>query len=397
MAEESTARGSADTQGLVLDRTEDPKPTVRAMALGISADVTCGVRDYARLLARGLGEENVSCSSFWLERRHTSLRAARADVRSWTRRFAAELADERPRAVLLHYSVFSYSYRGLPVFVRPVLAALARAGIPLLTILHEFVYPWGRGGARGTAWALSQRALLIDVMRTSAAVLATTESRAQWLASRPWLAKRPVGFAPVFSNLPAATVRRPSDRDVPALGLFGYSCPAPMIALLLDALSLLRKQGVRVQLRLLGSPGRPSSSADAWLAAARMRSLSDALVFSGTLAAQDLSDALAECDILLFADPPGPMSRKTTLAASLASGRPVLAVDGPQRWTQLVQADAAMIASPTADALAAAIATLLDDERAREALGARGQSFARRMGLGRSAMVVAGLIDDIIS
>jgi glycosyltransferase involved in cell wall biosynthesis len=91
------------------------------------------------------------------------------------------------------------------------------------------------------------------------------------------------------------------------------------------------------------------------------------------------------------------MSRKTTLAASLASGRPVLAVDGPQRWAELVEAGAAMIASPTADALADAIAVLLQDESARERLGARGQSFARDMGLGRSAKVAAGLIDAIIS
>src|ERR1700730_4870517 len=111
MAEESRARGSADTQGRVLDCREDPRRAVRATALGISADVTCGVRDYATLLARGLGEENVSCSSLWLERSQESLLAARKEVRSWTRGFAAELADERPGVVLLHYSVFSYSYR----------------------------------------------------------------------------------------------------------------------------------------------------------------------------------------------------------------------------------------------------------------------------------------------
>src|SRR5207249_11527553 len=67
---------------------------------------------------------------------------------SWTRKLAAELAERPPRTVLLHYSVFSYSYRGMPVFVPGILAALARARIPLLTILHEFVYPWGHGGVQ---------------------------------------------------------------------------------------------------------------------------------------------------------------------------------------------------------------------------------------------------------
>lgn len=398
MVEAARAEGSIDTRGLVLDRAADPPSAVRATALGISAAVTCGVRDHAALLARALGEENVNCSLLWLERRDEPFLAARAQIRSWTHGFTVKLAEDRPRVVLLHYSVFSYSYRGLPVFVLPVLRAVRRVGIPLLTILHEFVYPWGRNGVKGTAWAASQRALLIEVVRASSAVVVTTESRADWLESRIWLGKRAVGVAPVFSNLPPATLERPSGSDVAAVGLFGYSCPASTIALVLDAVRLLRMRGVGVQLRLLGSPGQPSPTADAWLEAARLRSVADALLFSGTLSAQDLSNALAECDILLFADRPGPTSRKTTLAASLASGRPVLALDGPHRWAELAQAQAAVIASPTADALALAISALVDDEHSRAVLGARGRAFAEQsMGVGRSARVVAGMIEQIIS
>jgi glycosyltransferase involved in cell wall biosynthesis len=390
--------GSPAAQCLALAGAHSPRSAIRTTAVGISATATCGVRDYAQLLARGLGEENVRCSLLWLERGDEPLLAARSQVRSWTRELAEKLAEDQPRAVLLHYSVFAYSYRGVPVFVAPVLAALRRAGIPLLTILHEFVYPWGRGGVRGATWAVSQRALLIDVLRTSTAVLVTTESRSQWLESRPWLAKRPVGVAPVFSNLPPASVSVPDADLDPAIGLFGYSCPTSIIALVLDAVSYVRKQGVPVQLRLLGSPGRPSAISDAWLTASRARAVSDALLFSGTLSLQGLSDALAACDILLFVDPPGPTSRKTTLAASLASGRPVLALDGPQRWSELARDEVAMIVAPTADALAGAITALLGDEGARQALGVRGQSFAQqRMGLGPSARMVAEIVEQMIS
>jgi glycosyltransferase involved in cell wall biosynthesis len=396
---ETRLGGSVDlAPGLVPEGAEDPRRAIRATALGISASDTCGVRDYATLLARALGDENVTCSLAWLERRDEPLLRARSQVSSWRRNLAAELTERPPRTVLLHYSVFTYSYRGLPVFVPAVLSTLARARIPLLTILHEFVYPWRHSGVRGAAWAVSQRALLIDVMRRSAAVLVTTESRAQWLASRPWLAKRPVGVAPVFSNLPSATVGLPSQSNGPTIGLFGYSYPPAMIAVVLDAMSNLRSQGAGVQLRLLGSPGRPSVTADAWLAAARTRAVADALVFSGTLSSQGLADALAECDILLFADSAGPTSRKTTLAASLASARPVVALDGPQRWAELIHAEAAKVVRPTADTLADALTALLEDAHAREALGARGRAFAAQsMSVGRSAAVVAGLIDDIIS
>jgi glycosyltransferase involved in cell wall biosynthesis len=356
------------------------------------------VRDYATLLTSALGEENVPSSMLWLERREESLLGARSEIRSWTRELTEQLAENRPRVALLHYSVFSFSYRGLPIFAPTILAVLRRARVPLVTVLHEYAYPWGYDGARGATWAVSQRAMLIDVMRASGAVLVTTESRARWLASRVWLAKRPVGVAPVFSNLPVATLGRPDRGESPALGLFGYSFRAPMMAVVLDAVSLLRRRGVPLQLRLLGSPGRASSTADAWLAAARRRDVADALSFSGTLPAQGLSDALAACELLLFGDIPGPTSRKTTLAASLASGRPVLALDGPERWAELIEANAAEIVAPTAAALVAAITSLLDDERSREALGARGRAFAEvSMSAGRSAKVLAGLMDEISS
>jgi glycosyltransferase involved in cell wall biosynthesis len=396
MVERTRAGGSHGAERLAAGLAEDPRPLIRATALGISASVTCGVRDYATLLTSALGEENVASSMLWLERREASLLGARSQIRSWTRELTGQLAENRPQIVLLHYSVFSYSYRGLPIFAPTILAAVRRADVPLVTVLHEYAYPWGYDGARGATWAVSQRAMLIDVMRASGAVLVTTESRSRWLVSRTWLAKRPVGVAPVFSNLPATTIARPTDAEAPSLGLFGYSFRAPMMAVVLDAVSQLRRRGVPLQLRLLGSPGRASSMAEEWLAAARRRDVAEALSFSGTLPAQGLSDALADCDLLLFGDIPGPTSRKTTLAASLASGRPVLALDGPERWVELDEAKAAEIVEPTAAALVAAIASLLDDERAREALGARGRAFAERsMSARRSARVLAGLMEEI--
>ncbi len=300
--------------------------------------------------------------------------------------------------MLLHYSVFSYSHRGLPLFVRPTLSALHGSRIPLVTVLHEFAYPWRRAGLHGSAWALSQRALLIEVMRASAAAVVTIDTRADWLASRAWLPRRPVAFAPVFSNLPPPAVRPRPDRQTPVIGLFGYSHEGAAISLVLDAVRLLEDRGRGVELMLLGAPGRSSAVGEAWLAAARTRAITHALSFSGTLAAQDLSDALAACDVMLFADSSGPSSRKTTLAASLASGRAVVAIDGPHSWSELIQAQAVHVVQPTSDALASGLDTLLGDEGLRQALGARGRVFAeRQMGVARSARVVAGLLDDVLT
>src|ERR1035438_278551 len=105
-----------------------------------------------------------------------------------------------------------------------------------------------------------------------------------------------------------------------------------------------------------------------WAAMAQSRAIADSLSFSGTLSAQELSDALAGSDVLLYVDPMGPASRKGTLAGSLASGRPLVALEGRRRWQQLIDSDAARVIPRTSAALVEAIQTLLADSEARQAL-----------------------------
>ncbi len=376
----------------------------RTASLGISTTAICGVRDHGALLATALEREGCPCSTHWLDRRDGALGSSRAQVRAWTQALPAELAGARAEAVLLHYSVFSYSYRGLPLFAHPVLAAVRRAGLPLVTLLHEFVYPWRRDGARGAAWALSQRALLIDVVRASDALVTTTAFQADWLASRRWLAKRPVAVAPVFSNLPPPSLSSPvsppqpvpRERSQASIGLFGFAYGRETIEIVIGALRALQDRGVDAQLQLLGAPGVESPAGEAWLAAARESGLTRAPSFSGLLAAQELSGALAACDLLLFVDPLGPNSRKTTLAASLASGAPVLALDGPRRWGELADARAAELVPRSPQALAGALGELLADAHARERLATRGRQFAeQRMSAPRAARTIAALLRDV--
>jgi len=368
---------------------------VRIAVVGMSLSVTCGVRDHAGLLAHALEREDVSCTSHWLARDETSFGGSRSEIAAWTSRLTAELAAERPDAILLHYSVFSYSHKGVPVFVRPLMAALRASGIPVVAVLHEIAYPWMYGGWRGGVWAVTQRALLVEVMRTSASAIVTADFRAGWLASRPWLPKRRVLVAPVFSNLPPPLAAPAGERGGPVVGLFGYSYQGAAVSLALDALGDLRSRGVDAQLRLLGAPGPSSSAGEAWLAGARARGLLDALSFSGALPAQDLSDALAACDVLLFADTAGPSSRKGTLAGSLASGAPLVAIDGPHTWSELARRDAARVVSPTPAAIADALADLLADDGARRALGARGRAFAEaEMGIERTTEAVIALVGE---
>ncbi len=387
---------------------------LRVAVVGVSTDpVTCGVRDHATLLAHALEQRGVSCSLHWLSREQRSWAGSRRELHAWTAALGDELASSRPDAVLLHYSVFTYSFRGVPLFAPTVLAAVRRSGAPLVTLLHEYAYPWGRAGLRGAVWALTQRAFLIEVARASSALIVTADFRAAQLASRRWLPRRRIEVAPVFSNLPepsrapgaesAALGAEPAEDGAagggtPVVGLFGYGAEGTDVEVVLDALALLRDGGREVELRLLGSPGADSDAGRAWSDGAAARGVEQALSFTGLLAAQELSDALAACDALLFADSSGPTSRKTTLAASLASGSPVVAIDGPRRWQALADAGAARIVAPTARALAGALEQLLGDGAERERIGERGCAFARReMSVAHSAQIFAELLAGLAS
>jgi len=371
---------------------------IRVAVVGMSEGATCGARDHATLLAQALPSEQVSCSMHWLQRSETSLRGSVAEVRSWTRRLARELAEERPDAVVFHYSAFSFSYRGVPLFVQAVLSRLRRLQVPVVGILHEYAYPWRPGDWRGKVWAVTQRAALIDVMRTCDAGVVTADFRVDWLVSSRWLPKRPLAVAPVFSNLPAPAQLNGRD-SAPSrrLGLFGYSYEGAAVSLVLQALKLLRDRGLAVDLQLLGAPGPDSPAAQAWRAGAEELGIAGALSFTGVLSPQDLSDALARCEVLLFADTPGPTSRKGTLAGSLASGSALVAIDGPSAWRKLTEAGAVLLVEASAEGLAEGVARVLADPGLRSELGASGRAFAEQeMGLGFSAKLVSRLARELL-
>lgn len=380
--------------------TRAPHVTRRALhvgAIGVSIDDPCGVRDHAALLADALAGEDLACSLDWLDRSAGPIGAERAEVGAWAGTIDRTLARERADAVLLHYSVFAFAHRGIPVFARPVLNAIRRSRLPLVTFMHEYAYPWHLGGVRGKVWAATQRVALREVLSASTALVVSADDRAAWLRARAWLPSRPISVAPVFSNLPSAREPAPPQRSAGSLGLFGYGHEGVDFATVLDALRIVRERIGDVELTLLGAPGQPSPAAARWQREAAARGLDGAIGFSGRLGAQQLAERLASCDVLLFAERGGATSRKTTLAASLSSGRPVVALDGSNGWSELARTGAAVIVEPRAPALASAVTALLDDRAARERQGELGRSFAARaMSVQNSAAVVGAALRSAI-
>lgn len=369
----------------------------RLAVIGVSEQGPCGMRDHGRLLAEELTREGMPCSRHWLEREQPALRDALAEARAWTAELPDAVRAERAQAIVLHYSCFATAHRGIPLLARPLASALRRTGVPVVAVMHELTYPFGREGVRGTLWALTQRVALLEMLRAVDAVLVTTEERRRWLRSRRWLPQRPVAFAPVFSNLPQPRVSSavPSPAASPAvLGVFGYSNDGSA-EVVLRALARLSGPAAPV-LRLIGSPGPNSGAGVAWRANAAELGVAERVSFTGVLDPQALSDALAAADLLLFADPPGPTSRKGTLAGSLASGTAVLALDGRSTWAELRGAHALTIVPRRDSALAEEVTRMLGDDAARAKLGARGRRFAETaMGVPRTAGALRHLLDGL--
>lgn len=352
----------------------------RILQVGISTTPVCGVRDYARVLERAFQRGGgTDVSLLWCDTdASANMRASLRQARDWLSRVRREIEETPPHAIILHYSVFAYGPRGLPVLAPLVARGLAATGIPVLGLLHEFAYPFGRRGCRGTGQALSHRAVLPTVVRHCDALAVTTERRAFWLATRPWLPRRPIVYVPVFSNLPLAGTEAIPAKDFLSIGVFGFSGPGVDIELVADAVAILSARGRKFQLVLIGAPGPNGTAAKCWQQALDDRGSVSVLRFTGVQASYDLAQELAKVDVLLFPDRSGPDSRRTTLAAGLAQGRAVLAVDGPERWERAVSERAIIIAPHNSQAFAAELERLLDDRALRESQGARAAEFYSR-------------------
>lgn len=362
----------------------------RLLVVGASRDRVCGVRDYARLLNQELVAHGVEVATIWNGRR-PSFTSLLHDMRSLLRAYR----EFHPDAVILHYSVFAYAWRGIPLFVPTLSFVLHRLGVPLVLVGHEFAYTWGRRGWRGAVHAITQRVALLPLVVASSALVVTTQDRVDWLRSRWWLPPRPVAWAPVFSNIPMSPARQV--QTVPGrVGIFGFGTEGLATELVMQSVARVRVSVSDAHLVLIGGPGRDSAAGFVWQCAADKADTP--ITFTGIGTEEEISSQIAACEVIFHADPAGPTSRKTTLAAALSHGRPVLALDGPHRWNELVDAGAIKLTEPRLDSAAKALRVLLTNKQERAGLGARAQAFAeRRLSPEHTSNVVLHLTEQLIS
>jgi glycosyltransferase involved in cell wall biosynthesis len=341
---------------------------MRIIVAGASRSAICGGRDYAATLEPYLRAGGTEVQTVWWDR-HLDPSPA-----EWIERIRATAASgTRPAVILWHYSPFTYGTHGLPLLVPRLLRAFRSTGIPLVPVFHELAYRLDLRGARGRVHGLTQRAALVPILRAASGAIVTTEDREAWLTSRRWLPSVPVAFIPVPSNVPRTGLADHTPNGTVRVGVFGFRSDGHVREVVTEAVP---RSSDRARLVLVGAPGPDSPQADLWRAAATASGCP--LEFTGVLEPAALSAALAGLDIVVFPSSAGPTGRKGTLAAALAHGRPVVALDGPERWSKLVEEQAVVLAAHDAGDLAAALAQLAESPELRANQGDQGEDFYRR-------------------
>jgi len=225
--------------------------------------------------------------------------------------------------------------------------------------------------------ATAHRFVLWYLVYLSAIVIVTTRGRARWLQSRSWLPKRRIIAIPVMSTV-TPTRRWPAleGQQGSIVGVFGFSCNPSTASVVVGALNQLNRGGHTFRLKMIGSPGPSGPRGQSWTECAREIGLP--IEFTGELESGYLSAALASVDILIFPDPAGPSSRRTTLACSLGHGVPVIAFEGDETWQALRESKAVELVPRSAEELARRLAELLGQPSTRAALSRRGIQFHDR-------------------
>lgn len=280
-----------------------------------------------------------------------------------SRALAAVLASTKPDAVLWAYNPFSFGRRGLARRAK-ALAPELRRHMPetrIVILAHELTYPRGVGGAKGRLWRGFQEEALRAVVSSSDAFIVTTPDRMGVAGAK-------TVCIPVGSNLPDVLVTAQIKADTRRkLGVpedafvvvhLGGVGPGRDIATGLDALIDLAPD---VHLVLAGDTG-PFD----------FHSSMEARVHAfGREEPEELAQDLAASDIYLHLDPVGPTpGRRTTLVAALQSGLPIIAFEGEQTDSRMVDAGCVRLVPPRDPAaLALGIAEMRADASERARLG----------------------------
>lgn len=311
-------------------------------------------------------------------------RAARVLEAAW---------QERPGIVLVQYVPQAFGRGGMNLRFCRWLARQRQQGTDVRTMFHE-PYTYFSWRPRQIVQAFVQRRMAAVLLTASAHCYVSTETWIRYL--RPYGELPDADVLPIPSTLPgdadAGTTARFRDmfsggRSQPVIGHFGTygRHVATELRALLPALAASVPSA---RFAFIGENGerflQQVSTTDAALAARGTA--------TGRLSPADAAAALTACDILVQPYPDGVTTRRTSVMAGLRGGVPTVTTSGlltEPVWTATRAVALAAVGDPSG--AANQVRSLLADDEARRALGARGREiYAREFSLERSVACLRG-------
>lgn len=205
-------------------------------------------------------------------------------------------------------------------------------------------------------------------------------------------------LVPIGSGVPVRSIsdaeRRESrarlagDADAFLLGYFGFLNATKGLTTLLESLARLDRRYRPVRLVFVGEALGYADETNAAIrrdvdAAIRSHGLGNRVTRTGPLSLSDLSATLQVCDALVFPFDDGASFRRSSLAAALAHGCPIVTTLRPDGQSGIPGIehgrDVLLVPPANAAALCAALERLRDDEALRQTLGSGARQAARAL------------------
>jgi len=298
------------------------------------------------------------------------------------------LADPgEPAWILLQYNPFSWGRAGFaPGLVRDVARLRRRTGAPLALMVHEaWIDVRDPRSALIGGW---QRAQLRALLALADGALTSTQALADELGGSALHVPIGATIEPLPLAPESARARLGLDGKL-AVALFGRANPARLLDHAEAAIAALAQAHGPERLAVL------NLGADA----PELRAPRGVAVSSpGRLDTAELSLRLAAADLVLLPLTDGVSTRRTTLMAALAHGRPVLGLHGVNTDPELAAARDALALVPAGDrdAFARTAVELTADPARLRALGATGRRlYEERYDWPVIARRVAGALERI--
>lgn len=239
----------------------------------------------------------------------------------------AEDAGQDPSGIFLQYSPPAFVTADLPKLLS-LLSRLRARGVPIVTTVHEYWSPATLSPKRAVWRWLCKRALRAVAARSSRLV-ATTPYAASFLLDAGIPGAKHAAIVPVGSGIPSFARSASFGGQAPSVG-----GQAPLTIAMFGQPAIFDRAVVFAMARWIAEQSpRPrwiwvARSADEMRGWWRELGAPEVVEFHGGQPAGEVAQLLSEADLAVAVYDDGASTRRSSLAAIMASGLPVVALDG---------------------------------------------------------------------